>query len=311
MITTEAVEFEGSRTRPTGTIDAAVSDEALQTLNVGGRSDPEHVSNRRSYHPGTRVRVDAQPRLSPRFLRSRAGVAFAQGMLARLRERGYWPFRICFEDVAREHPNPGGKALLRLTIGSDGTVLHARLLKTELKQQAIALCHVAAARHLRLEPNRMRRFDVDVSVGVWPGDVPLLPPPKPPMNVSKADREALSQWVKNIESDVVRCMQIARDDDPMLWGRLALSFAIDERGHPSAPSEFLSQFGDQKAVECVAKRLEALEFPLPKQDNLRLTAAWRLHRPAAPAVEGEPQMPISASTADPPTLAPEAHPPKP
>jgi hypothetical protein len=314
-LTTESVEFEGVRNRPTGSVSAAVADEELQTWNVGGRSDKDYVSSRRGYHPGTRVRVDAIPRLGARFLRSRAGSAFAQRVLAGLRNRGYWPFRNCFEEVARIYPNRGGKTELRLTVGGDGVVRQSRLRKTDLKQHSIALCHAAEARRLRVEPNRLRRVDLDVTVAVWPGDVPLLGLPKA---ISSSGRENLglaTQTIKSIEPQVIACMQAARQNDPRLWGRLSLSFVIDADGHPSALTEFQSSFGDQQAIDCVAKCLQALEFALPETPGSRLTAAWRLHRPVElPLVldgatttparnepDSQPKAPISPETDDVPT----------
>jgi hypothetical protein len=294
-VTTEPVDFEGMRVRPTGSVAAAVADEELQIRNVGGRSDPSHVSNRPKYHPGTRVRVDATLRLGARFLRSKPGVALARRVLADLRNQGYWPFRNCYEDAAREQPDPGGKAELRLILRSDGAVFLTRLLKTDVRNRSIAACFAEAARRLRLTPTRLRRVDVDVVVAVWPGDVALLPLPKPPAYPQAVDLQEMTRVVKSIEPDVVRCIQEARHVDPMLWGRLALAFAPDETGHPSSVREFQSQFGEPSAVACIVARMETLAFPISRQRPVRLTAAWLLHRP--PPVE-------PTSTQPSPTVSP-------
>lgn len=277
-VTTERVVHDGERQRPTGAIAAAVADEELQTWNIGGRTDANHVSNRSGYHPGTRVRVDARPRLSAKFLRSRAGTALGQRVVATLRNRGYWPFRNCFEEFARVHPDRGGKTELQLSIDGGGSVRQARLLRTDVKQGSIAQCIAAAARRLRLEPSHFRRLDVDVTIALWPGDVPLLPL-EARTNANCKDIEPDSQSVHSIETDVVGCMQAAREKDPKLWGRLALAFTVDPGGHPADISEQYSTFGDADAVRCVVERLQTLAFAPRSPSCSRLIAAWRLQRP--------------------------------
>jgi hypothetical protein len=302
-VTTEPISFEGMRERPTGTVAASVADEELQTRNVGGRSDPDYLSSRRNYHPGTRVRVDTTLRLSTRSLRSKSGVALARRVLANLRNQGYWPFRNCFEDAARERPGPGGRARLRLTLGSDGAVLFARVLETQLKNRTVALCFAEAALRLRVEPTRLRRLEVDVVVGVWPGDVALLPLPRPPTDATIVDVREMTRIVETIEADVARCMQVARHNDAVLWGRLCLSYALDETGHPSDVREAESQFGDRNAVACIVERFEKLDFPAPKRGGVRLTAAWFLRRPPPAEPPVMQQDPIATPAIDAPGRA--------
>jgi hypothetical protein len=303
--TTDPVELESARARPPGAIAAAVSDEVLQTWNVGGRSDSGYVSSRSSFHPATRVRIDAIPRLSVRALRSKAGRSLAHGVTASLRSHGYWPFRICFESGARERADPGGKTELRLTIASNGSVLRSRLLKTELRHHDIAICHTIAARHLRLDVPFKQKFDVDVTVAVWPGDVPLLPiPPSPPAGSTKTLR-GMGESVAQHEPDILRCLQIARRQDPTLWGRLALSFELDETGHPTEIRESDSHFGDKAALACVAEKLQALVLPSVQPNSARFTAAWRLHRPltAEPPPSGDAASEDSGTSSGAPEVA--------
>ncbi len=306
-LTTESVEYEGVRNRPTGAVVAAAADEELQIWNVGGRGDSNYVSNRRGYHPGTRVRVDAKLRLGAKFLRSKPGSAFAQRLLAGLRSQGYWPFRNCFEDIARTHRNPGGKTELRLTVDGSGFVSQSRLLKTDLKQRSIALCHAAEARRLRVEPSRLRRIDVDVTVAVWPGDVPLLSLPTAMVGNGREDLSLVTRSIRSIEPEILACMHAARQHDPRLWGRLSLSFVIDPAGHPSGLAESQSSFGAHEAIECVAERLQSLEFALPRLQGSRLTAAWRLHRPdeLPPPLDGASPRPLPIEPkAQPPASSP-------
>lgn len=279
-VTTDPLEVEGSRTRAAGPVAGAVFDEQLQTWNVGGRGQPDFISSRSNYHPGTRVRVDA----AIRGARSKAALALANRIQAGLRNRGYWPFRLCYEDAARERPSSGGKTWLRVTLGANGSVLGARVLRTDLSDRSIAACHAKAARRLRLDPTRWRRIDAEVLVSVWPGDVPLLPLPRTTVTLL---REQSPHDPAELERCAVGCFADARARDPMLWGRLALSFRVDEQGHPLEIREYQSQFGDAEAVVCVTTCLASfLEFPESSRQLPRFVAAWRLHPTAANTAHG-------------------------
>lgn len=276
IVTLDPLETEGSRPRPTGAVAGSVYDEQLQTWNVGGRSDPNYGSSRDGYHPGTRVRVDATIRA-----RSRAGLTLANRIQAGFRNRGYWPFRACYEDGARERPNSGGKTWLRVSLRADGSVLGARVTRTDLSERRIAMCLAKAARHIRI-PNVGRRVDAELMVAVWPGDVPLLPLPDAAV---PAPPDGFIHTLVEAEPGVLACFRTARQHDPALWGRLALSFGVDDQGRAFDVREYQSQFGDPAAVACVATLLASLGFPQSSCDAPRIVAAWRLH----PATEHGPE----------------------
>jgi len=310
-VTAEPVAYEGERNRPVGAVAAAASDEEFQTWNIGGRSDPQYVSNRPSYHPGTRVMVDASPRLGSKFLHSSVGRTFAQRLVAQLRNHGYWPFRICYEDVARERPDRGGKTELRLTIDSNGTVRLARLMKTELKERTIATCHAAAAKRLHIEASRLRRIEVDVTVAVWPGDVPLVALPMARPQTERKGLQSVARLTRGIEREVHDCLVVGRQNDPELWGRLALSFRLDQTSHPAEIGEYLSHFGNAQAVQCVAGHLRALEFDSTVPQDLRMLVAWRLHRRTSETVRqrtGTTGTPLSDALPPTKTVRPESPP---
>lgn len=279
-ITTDAVEIEGDRERPSGNVAAAVADERLQTWNFGGSSRADHISNRPKYHPGTRVRVDAAPRLGPRMRRSKAGNSLARKLQAGLRNLGYWPFRNCYENVARHHSDPGGRTRLRLIVRSDGRVVRSRLVASNLRSREIGACHAAAARQLRLPPIQLRQVDVDVDVSVWPGDLPLLALPSQSPSASNLDLGGVSRILLGMESSVERCLRQARSSDAKIWGRLALSFAIGDNHRPTAIREHQSHFPDAEATSCVRATLEGIEVSTQVPSGLRLVAAWKLY-PAA------------------------------
>ena len=296
VIHAEPVEREGQHSRPGGAIAAAVAEEQAQVWNVGGRSDPSYLSNRSNFHPGTRVRVDAE---LVGYRRTKRAAALSGRIQAGLRNRGYWPFRNCFEAVARQHADPGGRTWLRITVAVDGAVSSTRLLRTDLRHREIAECHARAARRLRLEDHHVGRASVNVMVAVWPGDVALLPLPQIPAGTANRDLSGLTRDLGSIESGVAACMREARRRDPKLWGRLALSFGIDARGRASNIREFQSQFGDTEAIGCVTKLVEELTFPQPiggafGEPKGSFVAAWRLH-PAAVGAVAEPQQPLPIS----------------
>ncbi|HMA91150.1 MAG TPA: hypothetical protein VKP30_00625, partial [Polyangiaceae bacterium] len=275
-VTLDPIETEGSRARPAGAVAGSVYDEQLQTWNMGGRSDPNYRSSRDGYHPGTRVRVDATIRA-----RSKAGLTLANRIQASFRNRGYWPFRTCYEDGARERPNSGGKTWLRVSLRADGFVLGARVTRTDLSERRIATCLAKAARHVRI-PNVGRRVDAELMVAVWPGDVPLLPLPDAAV---PAAPDGFNHTLVETEPGVQACFRSARQRDPALWGRLALSFGVDDQGRAFDVREYQSQFGDPAAAACVATLLTSLGFPPSSREAPRIVAAWRLH----PATEHGPE----------------------
>jgi hypothetical protein len=273
-VTTDRVEIDQCRDRPAGSVAAAAADEQLQTWNTGGSSDPSHISNRSGYHPGTRVLVDVTASGT-----SRKGHSRVLRIQADLRKRGYWRFRNCYEDLARDKKEPGGKTWLRATIGAKGSVLSVKLVRTDLLLPAIAQCHSRALRGLHVEPTGAKSL-VEVQVSVWPGDVALLPLPNCAAKTSSVETTRFTAIVESIQPKVAECMQSARMRDPDLWGRLALSFVVGEDGRASALQESYSQFGDAVAIGCVREQLRSVELPRPNPTFLRLVASWRLHRPS-------------------------------
>lgn len=304
-VTTDQVRLADCRERPQGAVAAAAADELLQTWNTGGRSDPSHVSNRIGYHPGTRLRVDVSASAT-----SKKSQSTASRIQAALRNRGYWPLRNCYEDLAREQKDPGGKTWLRATVGANGSFLSTRVLRTELLHRDIAQCQQRALRGLRVEPLGRKRLDVEVQVAVWPGDVPLLPLPNCVDRDASFDARKLTALVETLQSRVAECMQSARSRDPNLWGRLALSFVVGQNGRPSEIQESQSQFGDVATITCVSELLQSLELPRLSAPDRRLVAAWRLHRPSAdplpqPATHQPNQAKLDSSAR---TLSPELSP---
>jgi hypothetical protein len=280
-VTLEPVEMERQRRRDIGAVARSVADEELQRWNYGGRSDPAYISNRPNYHPATRVVVDveAQQRRKPSSRVQRVGEGAK--VQAKLRNYGYWPLRLCFEDTARGEPDPGGSTVIRIALNTAGSVVSARVLRSDLKHRAIAECEASALRRLKLDAALSRAWVGNVKVAVWPGDTPLVPVATSDDPLDAAAISVVYRAVETIGDEVSDCLGAARTADAKLWGRLALSFAVAEAGRPVGVTQFRTNFGSDAAVQCVSRLLGSLVIDLPASDRRRFVAAWRLH----PAVE--------------------------
>ncbi|HEY4104622.1 MAG TPA: hypothetical protein VGM44_12060, partial [Polyangiaceae bacterium] len=83
------------RPRASNALRAAADDEDLARWNVGGTADPNYVSSQASFHPGTRVVVDAHFANQRKPTSTRAHGLDAERVQAEVRSKGYWPFRLC------------------------------------------------------------------------------------------------------------------------------------------------------------------------------------------------------------------------
>jgi hypothetical protein len=298
-VTLEPLREEGERERPEGDVAGAVADEVFQTWNFGGRSDPGYIANRSAYHPGTRVVVDVVIRAPARSRLAKGGANAGTRVLAGLRNRGYWPFRNCYEQVARELSDPGGKTELVATFSASGKVAGARLLRSSVKNRSIAQCVGAELRGLRLDKPIGYRVDAFVTVSLWPGDLPLLPLPRQAKPEARRSTRYLD--VDHALSSLLpvfhECLVPARRLDPKLWGRLSVAFTVDNEGRASDFAESFSHFGDPRAKACVVSVLSGLSWPRPPS-GARLVFALRLAKPnptvpAATPKDGDAPVPAA------------------
>lgn len=308
-LTFEALAETGMRRRPEGGIAAAVEDEALQVWNFGGSSSPGSISSRAGFHPGTRVIVDASPLLSPRFARSKAGTQVQRRLQAGLRNRGYWPFRLCFEEASRSGSKlGGGKTRLRLTVAASGVVGRARQVSSTVKSPLLGRCLEQAAKSLRTDLPLGLRVQADVTVSTWPGDLPVLPLPlrRQASSLGPAVVEALSDAIVRQRDAIRACFVAGRSQDPALWGRLELSFAVDSNLRALGIREEASHFPSPEVTRCVSAALAQTSFSRDSQGQ-RISLGVRLARPPAPEGAPPPAEPSGDSpTVDTPAEAPEA-----
>jgi hypothetical protein len=273
----EPVVVDGYRLRPTGEVAGAVDDEEVQRWNYGGNSDPTHISNRSNYHPGTRVVLDATPRLSRKLLKSKLGMSIHTRLVSGLRNRGYWPIRNCFENETRLNPDLGGKTQLRVKLDAQGNVIFSRLVSSTVRKKTVGHCIAKVVRTLRTDRPLGRTTEADLLISTWPGDLPLLGLPKGPVYASSR----LTQLDRIIEANrnpIEACFENSRRLDSKVWGRLRLTFQLDELGKPYEVQESESHFHDPNAVKCISEILQSLTLETDLK-NVRFAAAFRLPRP--------------------------------
>jgi hypothetical protein len=226
---------------------------------VGGKSDPEYPSNRPGFHPAVRVTVDVRPlRRIPKESRN-AAILSERRLLAIARNRGYWPFRACFEASLRRRPeHPGGASRVRIGIATNGRVTAARRMASELRDDEAERCIERAARTLHFEPAPVRRLDVDLTIELWPGDLPLprfevnAPPPA-------FDAAEIARATHARANELAACCAAGIDRDAQLWGRAALRVSIASDGRAAQVREDGSRFPDPEVVRCFAGALGTQE----------------------------------------------------
>jgi hypothetical protein len=280
------------RKRPKGEVAAAADDELIGRWNLGGTQAPTYASNRPGFHPGTRVVVDTRVvsgRLVKRApLDRRTGkhhvVLSETSLLVRSRKHGYWPFRLCFEDAAREKGRvKGGKTTLRFDVDARGRVKSARVVDTKLDEPSIADCLRDRAKEIELLPPP-RRIGVELTVQLWPGDVrvPLLPKaptPEPP----GLDADAVESVVTARQSELQTCYAAGLARDASLWGRLQLHVTVDGKGRVLTARESESQFPDPEVVTCISRLVRGLGFSKGKSALPEFELGFRMGRlPEAP-----------------------------
>lgn len=240
-----------ARTQSAATISTGILDEELARWNVGGSSDSSHVSNRKNYHPGTRVIVDFDP--------SPATKLIVPLYLPDFRNRGYWAYRLCFETSLDQPPRKTIDAHLRVTIGHKGRVTSARIVQTNVREKLLNDCLLRATRSIAVRPASSRRVTIPLRVRISPGDAPLGAYGNiidgREMEFSAAANAA------SVKQEVESCVRAAFYRDKRLWGRLEFKISVDGHGHPTAVAENGTHFPDTVAVECSVKAFFGTSFP--------------------------------------------------
>jgi hypothetical protein len=278
-----------ARPRPKGEVDAASADERLARWNVGGTSDPSYISNRPSFHPGTRVRVDARvvrgklPKSAPFDRRKGTHVVVLSetSLLARSRKYGYWPFRNCFEAGLRvDHQLAGGETTLRFFVSTRGQISGSRLVRTTLRDPDVAKCLVDRARKIELLPPS-QRVEIELDVQVWPGDAKLPLLDDPPQDALDLDADALGEVVEKDRNRIAACYQAGLERDPGLWGRIQVHTELEKTGKVRSARERESHFPDREVTRCVLEVVREMSFPAREHTGAAFELAFRLGRPSS------------------------------
>lgn len=271
------------RPRSDGAIQAAGQDEDLARWNVGGTGDPSFISRRAGYHPGARVVVEAKL-IAGRLPQRSTRVLSQLGVLAQSRSRGYWPFRICYEDALRRDPKQRGESRLRLSIARSGRVTRARLLRTELDRSA-GECLRMAARKLAYQPGpHSGLVAVDLFVKFWPGDAPVpsigAPAGTNPINPGTLDVAGFHEVAQRAVPDIQMCYRAGLGSDPELWGRVELLLHLAADGTLQSVVENESRFPDPEVSRCVIAAVSRLDYPPARGGELKFIQAFRLRSDA-------------------------------
>jgi hypothetical protein len=304
LVSIEPVWNFGARRRADGAVQASTEDEALARWNLGGSADPRHPSNRSGFHVAPRIMVDTVVRSGRLPARSSAkGVLSQLGVLAQARNRGYWPFRVCYEGGLRRDPALRGKVELRFTIGTTGHVTASRLLGAAFKDPEVARCVATRAKGLGFSPPPARRADVDMTVELNPGDAPLPAlaateapqtpaAAKPEPRLGGAQLRAVQSALSQRTEAFAACYTSGRARDAGLWGRIGLRITL-EKGTVTRVVQHESRFPDAAVVACVTSTVQAQAFCDDAPGKLEVEGAIKLGSPPPPPPPAAPEPPAS------------------
>jgi hypothetical protein len=299
LVSIEPVWNLGARRRADGAVQASSEDEAIARWNLGGTSDPRHSSNRAGFHVAPRIMVDTIVRSGRLPARSSSkGVLSQLSVLAQARNRGYWPFRVCFEGGLRRDPALRGKVELRFTIAPSGRVAATRLRGPAFRDLEVARCVATRAGGLGFSPAPPRRVDVDLTVELNPGDAPLPsvratevdagPAPAKPEPQLTAAQLRMAQAALSLRTEALAsCYTSGRTRDSGLWGRIGLRIVLD-RGSVTRVVQHESRFPDAAVVACVASVVQGSSICDELPGKVEVEWAVRLGSPPPPAAPVPP-----------------------
>ncbi len=281
-----------------GGINASLAAEELARWNIGGNGDPTYVSNRIGYHPATRVIVDAEAGRTHRT-RIEKNPLFRR-YLAEIRNRGYWPYRICFESSAREGHSKGGDVWIQVRINKQGRVAAAKLLRASIDHKQIAQCILNETRSIRIVRTQPTGAILNLRIRVFPGDAPLPAPRKLPENNGVIEQGRLREALCSVETAIELCVRDGHTRDPRLWGRLATLLQFSKQGQVIRSEEYDSHFPDASVVKCADLAYRELRLaPLAEQTSVVVS----LRIGALPTLLGESSTEPLAPKNAPPILS--------
>jgi hypothetical protein len=257
----------GQRRRPTGGVAASNDEDVLARWNRGG-PDANGPAAVKPPHPAPRVKVDVVQ------IRGRIEEA---DVLRTARAKGYWPFRLCYEEGLRRTPKLHGTVKLRVSVGPGGSARGVRKVAAELDDATVTSCLLKAARGLALPSPERGTPDVTLEVSLWPGDAPVRAGGAPPARANEAP-EALVAALRSRWDGVRACYVEGLRRTPGLWGRLAMRLRLTAKGEIVEAAEVESRFPDRDVTECALRVYERAGLAPYGEDRV-IVYALRLGTP--------------------------------
>jgi hypothetical protein len=260
VVTDEMPYAPGARSRIGGSVAASAEDETIARWNrggtVAGETDPAPTG--RVPHPAPRIKVDV--------LKVSGHISEAE-VLRQARSKGYWPFRLCYEEGLRRAQKLHGTVRLRVTVGSNGSVRGSQKVAAEVDDPAVVACVVKAARSLSLPAPDRGAPSVTLEVSLWPGD-DAVPSPgaKTAAKQGGIDVAALQSALRGYLPQVRVCLAEGQKRHPGLWGRIGVRLRIRAAGEIVDASEIESHFPDPDVTFCVMKSFAHNDVPSPHEE---------------------------------------------
>jgi hypothetical protein len=233
----------GTRRRPGGAVAASHDDDVTARWNRGG-PDASGTAAVKPPHPAPRVKVDV--------VQVRGHIEEA-GVLRTARDKGYWPFRLCYEDGLRGAPKLHGIVRFRVTLGPGGTPRAVRKVSAEMDDVQVTSCVLKAARSLALAAPERGTPEVTLEVSFWPGDAPVRSASSPRATDAP---DALVAALRSRWPAVRACYAEGLRRTPGLWGRLAMRLRVTSAGKVIEAAETESHFPDHDVTECALRVYE-------------------------------------------------------
>jgi hypothetical protein len=278
-IADEPLYTPGARLRPKGAVGASNDDEMIAKWNRGGLGgvEGEPGPTGKVPHPAARIKVDVI---------KVSGHIKEADVLRTARSKGYWPFRLCYEEGLRRVQKLHGTVRLRITVGSGGAARGVQKVAAELDDPTVVSCVLKAARGLVLVPPERGAPQVTLEISLWPGDDPMQAPTAPAARSTlPRDSSALVAALRARWSDVRVCYREGLQRHEGLWGRLALRLRIRAAGEIIDASEVESHFPDSQVTDCVRRAFTHADAP-PGAQELIIVYPLRLGTPPEPRDAG-------------------------
>jgi hypothetical protein len=279
VVTDEAPYPPGQRPRRGGSVAASAEDETIAKWNRGGivAGETPPTPAGKIPHPAPRIKVDV--------LKIKGHISEAD-VLRLARSKGYWPFRLCYEEGLRRSQKLHGTVQVRVAVGANGAVRSAQKIAAEVDDPTVVGCVVKAAKSLALAAPERGTPSVTLEVSLWPGDDAVPTSSAPDGKKSRAlDTAALVEALRVHLPEVKACFADGRKTHAGLWGRIAMRLRIRAAGEIVDATEIESRFPDPQVTFCVLKTFAHTDVPAPHEE---LIIVYPLRLSSADVPEGAP-----------------------